>query len=87
MKPIPTTKEDVRLILRDLADRRDLWHIDDDPFEIFDHDEAVWRAALVRAMERLWDPNAGEEDCILASAWAAFEECCPEYFDVGNWNA
>jgi hypothetical protein len=86
MKLLPQTKDEVRTVLRDLMEKRDLWHIDDDPIEIFGPEEGAWRAALVRVMEVLWEPKQSEEDCVLASAWAALEDCCPELFDAPYWN-
>jgi hypothetical protein len=89
MKPFPETKEEMKTILRDLMAKDSLWHIDDDPDQIFGIEDGSWRRSLVVQMNALWADDVREDQKHLwnVAAWLAFEECCPEAFDPesGFW--
>lgn len=83
MKLYPETKDEMKVVLRDLMSHDALWHLDDDPDEISGVHDGQWRRALVDQMNFLWRrdvPPAQRHLCNVA-AWMAFEECCPEVFE------
>lgn len=76
-KPLPKTKAEAVAVLRGLIATNQIWHMDDDPTEIFGAEEGDWRAALVGRLNALWSAD-DDTGIINAGAWAAFEEATAE---------